>query len=191
MDFAKLDQNEKLAIGGAAAVFLFGIISNWGGLFWLGVLAAVGMAAVVLLPQLSPSTSLPGSKGTLMATLGFVAAGAGAIELLRYIGYFLDTLGRFSTIAFALALAGAVVMALAGWRELQGEGGKFNFGMAGSTPASPAAADASAAAAPAAPAAEVAPAAEPAPAADVAVADAGDAASDASAAAVDETRPPA
>jgi len=128
MDFSKLDQNEKTALGAAVVVFVFGVISNWGGLFWLAVLAALGMAAVILLPQFSPGTSLPGSKGTLMATLGIVALASGAIEILRYIGYFLDTLGRFSTIAFAIAVAGAVVMTLAGWRELQKEGGKWTFG---------------------------------------------------------------
>jgi hypothetical protein len=137
MDFSKLDQNEKLAIYGSVAVFLAGIISNWGGLFWLAVLAALGMAAVVLLPQLSPSTSLPGSKGTLMATLGIVALAAGVIEILRYVEYFLNTLGRFSTIAFIIALVGAVVMAYAGWMELQKEGGKWVFGASAKPAAAP------------------------------------------------------
>jgi hypothetical protein len=196
MDFSKLDQNEKMAFGGAVVVFLAGIISNWGGLFWLAVLAALGMAAVILLPQVSPSTTLPGSKGTLMATLGFVAVGTGVIELLRYIGYFLDTLGRLSTIAFGVALAGAVVMALAGWRELQKEGGKWRFGMAGPA-AAPAAADGSAPAPAVAASAADAPvdapssvAATTAPA-EAAAADAAADTGPAVADAADEARPPA
>jgi hypothetical protein len=128
MDFSKLTQNEKLAVYGSAAVFLAGIISNWGGLFWLAVLAALATAAIVLLPQAASAIAPIGSKGTVLATLGFVAAGVGIIELLRYVEFFLDTLGRFNTIAFIVALVGAGLMAYAGWQELQKEGGKWRFG---------------------------------------------------------------
>jgi hypothetical protein len=156
MDLSKLGQNEKLALYGAIAVFLAGIISNWGGLLFLSILAAVGVAIVVLLPQLSPKTSLPGSRGSLLAVLGFVALGGALIELLRYVGYTFDTLGRLSTLMFLVAVAGSAVMAWAGWRALQGEGGKWVLGAssssAGGTTA-PAAAPAAAAPASAAPAA--------------------------------------
>jgi hypothetical protein len=131
MDLSKLSQNEKLALYGAIAVFLAGIISNWGGLLFLSILAAVGVAIVLLLPQFSPGTSLPGSRGSLLALLGLVAFGGAAIELLRYLGYTLETLGRFSTILFIVALIGAAVMAWAGWQELQREGGKWVLGGSG------------------------------------------------------------
>lgn len=158
MDFSKLSQNEKLALYGAIAVFLAGLISNWGGLLWLSILAAIGVAIVLFLPQMSPSMSLPGSRGSLLAALGLVALGGAAIELLRYLGYTFDTLGRLSTLMFLVALAGSAVMAWAGWQALQGEGGKWVLGNSsaggpGATSEAPPAA--------AAPASEPMPAAEP------------------------------
>jgi len=131
MDFSKLDRNEKLALYGAIAVFLAGLISFWGGLLWIAVLAAIGMVAVIFLPR----TSVPGSRGTLMAALGLVALGAGLIEVLRYAGFIGSTLGSVGTIAFIVAIIGAAVMAYAGWQELQTEGGKWEFG-SGTAPAS-------------------------------------------------------
>jgi hypothetical protein len=133
MDFSKLGQNEKLALYGAIAVFLAGLVSNWGGLLWLSILAALGAAVVLFLPQMSPKTSLPGSSGSLLAVLGFVALGAALIELLRYLGYTFETLGRFSTLLFLVALAGSAVMAWAGWQALQSEGGKWALGGSSAT----------------------------------------------------------
>lgn len=138
MDFSKLDQNEKMAVYGSIAVFIAGLVSNWGGLLFLSILAAIGMVIVVFLPQFSPTTSLPGSKGTLMATLGFVAAGGALLTMLQWIG-FLSAFG-FNGIMFLVAVVGALVMAWAGWQELQREGGKWRFGTsspstAGTTPA--------------------------------------------------------
>ena len=136
MDFSKLDQNERMATFGAIAVLLAGLISNWGGLLLLAILGAIGMLVVVLLPQFSAQTTLPGSKGSLMAAAGIVAAGSALITLLQWIGY-LGSFG-FSSIMFLIAVIGAVVMAWAGWQELQGEGGKWQFGTTGA-PASNAA----------------------------------------------------
>lgn len=158
MDFSKLDQNERLAVFGSIAVFLAGLISNWGGLLFLAILAAVGMVVVVLLPQFSPSTSLPGSKGSLMAALGFVAAGSALITLLQWIG-FLSFFG-LNAIMFLVALLGALVMAWAGWQELQAEGGKWQFGTSGAGAAAAAPAQADRAETPAAEAPAAAPAAE-------------------------------
>lgn len=139
MDFSKLDQNERLAVFGAIAVFLAGIISSWGGLLFLAILAAIGMAIVVFLPQFSSSTSLPGSKGSLMAALGFVAAGAALLTLLQWITV-LSFFG-LNAIMFLVALVGALVMAWAGWQELQAEGGKWRFGTSGGGTAPAAAAE--------------------------------------------------
>jgi hypothetical protein len=139
MDLSKLDQGEKLALYAAIVVFLAGLISNWGGLLFLSILAAIGVAIVLFLPQMSPSTALPGSRGSLLAALGLVAFGGAAIELLRYIGYTLDTLGSFSTLLFLVALVASAVMAWAGWQALQREGGKWQFGTAAAAaaPAAP------------------------------------------------------
>jgi hypothetical protein len=133
MDFSKLSQNEKLAVYGSAAVVVAGLISSWGGLLFLSILAALGMLAVVFLPQLSASTALPGSKGTLMAALGIVAAVAAVITALQWLSY-LGVLGSMYTIMFLVALVGSLVMAWAGWQELQSEGGTWRFGSATTTP---------------------------------------------------------
>ncbi len=165
MDFSKLDQNEKMALYAAIVVFLAGLISNWGGLLWLSVLAALGVAVVVFLPQFAPNTSLPGSRGTLLATLGIVAVGAAVIELLRWIEYTINTLGSFGTLLFLVTLIAAAVMAWAGWQALQREGGKWQFGMAQSSAAPAAPADSAAAPPPAEPPAAAPPPAAPPPAA--------------------------
>jgi hypothetical protein len=147
MDLSKLDESEKLALYAAIVAFLAGLLSNWGGLLFLSILAALGVAIVLFLPQMSPSTSLPGSRGSLLAGLGLVAFGGAAIELLRYIGYAMETLGSFSTLLFLVALVGSAVMAWAGWQALQREGGKWQFGMEEAT-ASPAAPEPTAASEP-------------------------------------------
>jgi hypothetical protein len=163
MDFSKLDQNEKMALIAAIVVFLAGLISQWGGLLVLSIIAAAGVAVVLFLPQLAPNTALPASRGTMLATLGFIAVAAAVIELLIWIGYTFDTLGRFGTLLFLVTLIASAVMALAGWQALQREGGKWQFGMAQATkaPAPPADTTAPAAAAPAEPAAAPPPAAPP------------------------------
>ena len=55
------------------------------------------MLAVIFLPQLSPATALPGTKGTLMAALGIVAAVAAVITALQWLAY-LGLLGSLNTI---------------------------------------------------------------------------------------------
>ena len=106
---------------------------------WLAVLAAIGMLVIVFLPQFSPSTTLPGSKGTLMATLGLVAVASAVITLLQWLSVIGLLFSSFGTIMLIVAIAGTAVMAWAGWQELQGEGGQWKFGMDGPTKASPAA----------------------------------------------------
>jgi hypothetical protein len=150
MDFSKLTSNEKLAVYGSAAVVLAGLISNWGGLLFLSILAGIGMLAVVFLPQLSPTTKLPGSKGSLMAALGIGAAALAVIAALQWIGYL--GFGSLSGIMFIVAVVGALVMAWAGWQELQSEGGKWQFGSSTVAAAPAAAAAAAEPSAPAAPA---------------------------------------
>jgi hypothetical protein len=152
MDFSKLDQNEKLAVYGAAAVIV-GALVGYGasGLGVIALLAAIAMLAIIFLPQMSPSTKLPGSKGSLMLIAGAAAAVVlvlGLLNLLTVLGALL----RFSAIAtifYLIAVVGGVVMAWAGWQELQREGGKWVLGSSGAAGTDPAAA-----APPAPPAAE-------------------------------------
>lgn len=204
MDFAKLGQNEKLAVYGAAGVIVGGLVGYSYGLTILAVLAAIAMLAVVFLPQMSPGTNLPGSKGSLMLVCGSVAAVVLVLAVVIYVGT-IFTATNVRDIFFLIAVIGGVVMSWAGWREFQAEGGKFQLGSSGAAAAPGNAAPATEA--PAAPAAEAPPAEPPAPAVQAsaaaddaaasaaaapqavsdAVTDAGAAASDA----VDETRPPA
>lgn len=173
MDLSKLSQNERLAFYGAAAVVV-GALVGYGasGLGIIALLAAIAMLAIVLLPQLSPSARLPGSKGSLMLIAGAAAAVVlvlGLVNLLPVLGALL----RFSAIAtvfYLIAVVGGVVMAWAGWQEFQHEGGKWVLGGSG-----PTATGAPPAAPPAAPAPEPMAAADPEPpAASAPPADAGD-----------------
>ena len=134
MDFSKLDSNEQLATYGAVAVVIAGLISSWGGLLFLAILAALAMLVIVFLPQFSPQTSLPGSKGSLMAAVGILAAVIALITALNWIR-FLSAFG-FSAVMLLVAVVGAVVMAWAGWQELQSEGGRWRFGAAATASAS-------------------------------------------------------
>jgi hypothetical protein len=142
VDFNKLSANEKLGVYGSAAVIIAGLVGlGVGGIGLLAVLAAVGMLAVVFLPQFSPSTSLPGSKGSLMLILGGIAAVIMVLGLLQIIGAlgFWFQFNAVGAIFFLIAVAGAVLMAWAGWQEFQAEGGKFVLGTPNGTATSPSA----------------------------------------------------
>lgn len=129
MDFSKLGQNEKLAVYGAAAVIIGGLIGYGYGLTILAVLAAIALLAVVFLPQMSPSTTLPGSHGSLMLLTGGIAGAVMVLALLvslRFLGSF-----DFYDIFFLIAVIGGLVAAWAGWSAFQAEGGKFQLGASG------------------------------------------------------------
>ena len=162
MDFSKLDQNEKLAVYGAAAVIVGGLVGFSYGLTILAVLAAIALLAVVFVPQMSPGTSLPGSRGSLMLLCGGIAGVVLVLALLVYIGVVFTAFG-VGDLLFLVAVAGGVVAAWAGWQAFQAEGGKFQLGTsapaAGSATTSDAPSQAAATAPPpAAPAAPEAPA---------------------------------
>jgi hypothetical protein len=142
MDFSKLNANEKLAVYGAVASIVGPILASFGfgfGVGWLTALLAIAMLAIVFLPQLSPQTQLPGSKGSLMVVVGGIAAVSAALALLGSLGL----LGLFgSNIVFVLGwllgIAGGLLMGWAGWQEFQAEGGKFTIGTSPAPPAPPA-----------------------------------------------------
>jgi hypothetical protein len=183
MDLSKLSANDKLALYGSIAAIVGGIVSTWGGALWISVVAGFGMLAVLFLPQLSPNTTLPGSKGSLMVVLGGAAGLFAALSALTWLGYIGLFFNSVSTILFLVALAGSLLMAWAGWKAFQAEGGKLDLRMpaaasggAAST-AAPAAPVAEAPAPPAAPVAEApapaaeAPTSDDAPASEAAAAD--------------------
>ncbi len=133
MDFSKLSQNEKLAVYGAVASIIGPVIASGLGFGagFLTLLLAVGMLAVVFLPQLSPTTTLPGSKGSLMLIIGGIAAASAALALLSSIGWlgFLGTNLVF-VLGWLVGIAGGLLMGWAGWQEFQAEGGKLQLGSA-------------------------------------------------------------
>jgi hypothetical protein len=165
MDFSKLSSSEKLAVYGSVAAIIGGLVGGISGLIWLSVLAAFGLLVVVFMPMMSPSTTLPGSKGSLLVVLGGIAGAAAVLGLLTVIadiGFWFEAY-PVRAIFFLIAVAGSLLMAWVGWQAFQAEGGKFNMGMTGSgtgsTPAAPP--PPSAEATPAAPPTPPAPPAEP------------------------------
>ncbi|HSJ00487.1 MAG TPA: hypothetical protein VLA59_08885 [Patescibacteria group bacterium] len=153
MDFSKLGQNEKLAVYGAAALIIGGILGYSYGLTALGILAAIAMLAVVFLPQLTPGVALPGSRGSLMVAVGGLAGVVMVLALLQAVAGVLFVNTNLRDLFFLVAVAGGVLMAWAGWQEFQAEGGRFQLGSSAPAATSPAAATAPAVdAAPAEPA---------------------------------------
>ena len=103
------------------------------------------MLLIIFLPQFSPTTNLPGSKGSLMVVVGG-AAGIGAVlTLLAWLPY-LGIMGGYF-IGGLLGIIGGLLMGWGGWQEFQAEGGKFQLGAAPSTGPPPASTDTPAAAA--------------------------------------------
>lgn len=133
MDFSKLSSNEKLAVYGSVAVIIGGLVGfGTSGLGILSVIAAIGMLAVIFLPQMSPSTTLPGSRGSLLVALGGIAAVVlilGLLGRLGSIGFMLAS-AAVPTLFYLIAVAGSVLMAWAGWQAFQAEGGRFQIGTA-------------------------------------------------------------
>jgi hypothetical protein len=131
MDFSKLDQNEKLAVYGAAAGVVGMVIASFlTGIGWLTLLAGLAMLVIIFLPQSSPTTNLPGSKGSLMVLVGGIGAAAGVLALLTILT---DLGGALSfwplnTIFLLIGVAGGLLMGWAGWQAFQAEGGKFQVG---------------------------------------------------------------
>ena len=144
MNWNTLSQNEKLAVYGSVALIIGAAVGGAASaLGWLALLAAIGMLAVVFLPQLSPQTALPGSKGSLMVALGGIAAVImllGLLTAISWFGLYFSVLA-VQAIFFLIAVAGGLVMGWAGWQEFQAEGGKFQIGSqssgGGTPPAGP------------------------------------------------------
>ena len=141
MDFSKLSANEKLAAIGAVLAIVGALLSfGGGGTFTL--LTGIAMLIIVFLPQFSPNTTLPGSKGSLMLIVGGVAGIAALLSLLAI----LTVLGAFALygglwfVGLLLSTAGGLLMGWASWKEFQAEGGKFTLGTASSAPPAPPAA---------------------------------------------------
>jgi hypothetical protein len=131
MNWNALSSAEKLAVYGSVATLVGGIVGGTvSALGWLAFLAAIAMLIVVFLPQFSPQTTLPGSKGSFMLVLGGIAGiimVLGLLTILGSLGFYFQ-LFPVNAIFFLIAIAGGVVMAWAGWQAFQAEGGKFQMG---------------------------------------------------------------
>jgi hypothetical protein len=156
MDFSKLDQTDKLAVYGAIASIVGPVLASLGfgfGVGWLTLILAVAMLAIVFLPQMSPQTNLPGSKGSLMLIVGGIAAVSAALALLGSIGF----LAFFASnivfvLGWLLGIVGGLLMGWAGWQAFQAEGGRFQLGTSTASGTARTDHEAPPAAAPAAPA---------------------------------------
>ncbi|MBA3688712.1 MAG: hypothetical protein H0W81_07785 [Chloroflexi bacterium] len=97
---------------------------------WLGAILGLAMLALIFLPQMSPGTTLPGKKGTLMVLVGGLAALLMVYIFLTTIAFTFEGFDLQSAL-FLVAVAGAVFMGWAGWQAFQGEGGKLQMGTPG------------------------------------------------------------
>jgi hypothetical protein len=141
MDLSRLSAPEKLAVYGAIATVIGGVVAaasypgHWG-VTWLAAILGLAMLTVIFLPQLSPDTKLPAKKGSLMVIVGGLAALLMAFVFLTTIGFTFEGFDLSSAL-FLVAVAGAVVMGLAGWQAFQAEGGTFDIGTAGASAVPP------------------------------------------------------
>jgi hypothetical protein len=134
MDWSRLSSNDKLAVYGAIASVIGPVLASMGfgfGVGWITLLLALAMLAIVFLPQLSPGTQLPGSKGSLMVIVGGIAGVSALLALLTSLGW----LGYFgSNLVFGLGwligIIGGLLMGWAGWQAFQAEGGQLRLGSA-------------------------------------------------------------
>ena len=79
MDFNKLsDADKRFVLLAAAVIFggLVGVTDGWGAFATIGLLAGIGVAGVILQPQLMPTMKLPVAKNQLVFGLALVAAGS-------------------------------------------------------------------------------------------------------------------
>jgi len=116
MDFSKFSQNEKLMVYGAVAAVIGGLVGGISGVIWISILAGLAMLVVLFLPQFSPQTKLPGSRGSLLVAIGGIGAVAAAL-------------------AFLIGVSGARPMGWLAWQEFKAEGGKFDLGTASASAA--------------------------------------------------------
>ena len=169
MDFAKLSSSEKMTVYAAVVVVILAIYSlayRWGGLMALPLIGGLGVLAIVFLPQMSPNTKLPGSRGSLLLLAGGAAALFWTLNTLVWLGYIFSNFDEIDTWIYLVGFAAALWLGWQSWQAFQAEGGTFRLGSSEApSPSVPAAAAPSEPAPPPPPAARAEPAAPVAPAA--------------------------
>jgi hypothetical protein len=139
MDFSKLSSSEKMAVYAAVVVVILAIYSlayGWGGLMALPLIGGLGVLAIVFLPQMSPNTRLPGSRGSLLLLAGGAAAVFWALNTLVWLGYILNNFDEVDTWIYLVGFAAALWLGFQSWQAFQAEGGTFRLGSAEPAPAS-------------------------------------------------------
>ena len=124
MDFSKLSQNDRIVLGAAGVVSVTALLSisnGWGALMFLSLAAGAATIAVVLLPQLSPATSLPVAKGAALLGLGAVASVATGLSGLNWLGWIVEHFARFDTIQFLIGFGAALALTAIGFQAFQAE----------------------------------------------------------------------
>lgn len=169
MDFSKLSSSEKMAVYAAVAVVILAIYSlayRWGGLMALPLIGGLGVLAIVFLPQMSPNTRLPGSRGSLLLLAGGAAALFWALNTLVWLGYIFNNFDEIDTWIYLVGFAAALWLGWQSWQAFQAEGGTFRLGSSEApSPSAPAAAAPAEPAPPPPPAPAAEPVAPAAPAA--------------------------
>jgi hypothetical protein len=119
MNLSKLGANERTAAIAALVVLVLGVVSyanDWGAVMLVAIVAALAALALIFLPQVSPSTTLPIAKPLGLLVAGVVAAIAWLVATVDYLGWIFDHVATFDTLQFLVGLAAALVLAWAGWQ---------------------------------------------------------------------------
>ncbi|HEY8238779.1 MAG TPA: hypothetical protein VIF63_05030 [Candidatus Limnocylindrales bacterium] len=121
MDFNKLSDTDKryvlLAVG---VIFggLVGVSDGWGAFATIGLLAGIGVAGVILQPQLMPAMKLPIAKDQLVfglavvAAASFVLAGLGSLSAVFAIT-------RIMSLLFDIGLVASLALAWFAWLDFK------------------------------------------------------------------------
>jgi hypothetical protein len=126
MDLSKLDSTDRMAAIAALIVVVLGVVSiinDWGTLMIVPILAGLAVLAVVLMPQLSPQTTIPAPKPMVLLAAGAVAALAWLLVAIDWLTWIVDHLGAVDTLQFLVGLVASFVLAWAGWQAFQASRG--------------------------------------------------------------------
>lgn len=124
MNLSSLSAADRRIAGAAAIAALMGLVNlSWGPTVPLALLAAIGVVAVVLWPQIAPRSPLPAPRGLLLLVLGGITAAGFVIAALMWLGDVFEILNVY-TILFDIGLAASLVLLWFSWQEYQAEQGK-------------------------------------------------------------------
>jgi hypothetical protein len=119
MDFSKLSAGDRRILIVTLGVIIGGVVSvidRWGFGGIVGLLAGLGVAGVILQPQLAPAMKLPAPKATLVLILAGVAAIGFVVSALQYLSFVFE-ITRIYTLLFDLGLIAALALAYLAWLD--------------------------------------------------------------------------